>query len=59
MCRHYLFRMIVATFKRLRMFRIFLATMPLMSKGGPSENIHPRGCRRSSDDAHKAPGVRA
>ena len=39
MSRHYLFRMIVATFKRLRMFRLFLATMPLMSKGGPSENI--------------------
>ena len=39
MSRHYLFRMIVATFKRLRMFRFFLAAIPLMSKGGPSENI--------------------
>ena len=39
MSRHYLFRMIVATFKRLRMFRAFLATIPLMSKGGPSESV--------------------
>ena len=39
MSRHYLFRMIVATFKRLRMFRFFLAAIPLMSKSGPSENI--------------------
>ena len=39
MSHHYLFRMIVATFKRLGMFRFLVATMPLMSKGGPSENI--------------------
>ena len=39
MSRHYLFRMIAATFKRLRMFRMFLATMPSMSRGGGSENI--------------------
>ncbi len=39
MSRHHLFRMIAATFKRLRMFRMFLATMPLMSRGGGSENI--------------------
>lgn len=39
MSRHYLFRMIVATFKRLHMFRAFLAAMPLMSGSGPSENI--------------------
>ena len=31
--------MIVATFKRLRMFRMFLAAMPLMSKGGRLETI--------------------
>ena len=39
MSRHYLFRMIVAAFKRLGMFRMFLATMPLMSRGGGSENL--------------------
>ena len=39
MSRHYLFRMIVATFKRLRMFRMFLALIPLMSRGGRLENI--------------------
>jgi len=39
MSRHYLFRMIVATFKRLRMFRMFLAAMPLMAGGGSAENI--------------------
>ena len=39
MSRHYLFRMIVATFKRLHLFRMFLATMPWMSRGGCSENI--------------------
>ena len=39
MSRHYLFRMIVATFKRLHLFRVFLATMPLLSRGGCSENM--------------------
>ena len=39
MSRHYLFRMIVATFKSLRMFHMFLATMPLMSRGGRLESI--------------------
>ena len=39
MSRHYLFRMIVATLKRLRMFRTFLAVMPLMSRRGHLENI--------------------
>lgn len=38
MSRHYLFRMIVATFKRLRLFRVFLATMPSMSRGGFLDN---------------------
>ena len=39
MSRHYLFRMIVATFKRLHLFRVFLATVPRLSGGGYSENI--------------------
>lgn len=37
MSRHYLFRMIVATFKRLHLFHMFLAAMPSMSKG--RENV--------------------
>ena len=39
MSRHYLFRMIVATFKRLHLFRVFLATVPRLSGGGYSENM--------------------
>ena len=39
MSRHYLFRLIVATLKKLRLFRVFLATIPLMSRGRAAETV--------------------
>ena len=39
MSRHYLFRMIVATLKRLHLFRVFLATVPSKARGRCSENV--------------------